>query len=241
MNGILNLPCEEALDRLPPARFIFMDPPDNLGLEYDEYVDNRPSQDYYNWLDLVMHKAVRLTPIFMISYYWQHDLEIKYLARNLLKFRHPSYRAKTFLWRYTFGQHVQTDCGSGFRYLLRLQRLGTQLSADSIRVQSWRQANGDPRACPDGRVPDDVWDIPRVTGNSAERRSWHPTQHPEALIERLLLLHTSPGEQVIDLCGGTGTVQRVAARLNRECVTVELSRHYANQISEETHVPILQI
>lgn len=240
-SAVYNMPCTDLLAELPAGQvqMIFADPPDNLGLAYGQYKDKIPDHVYYAWIEAWLLASLRVAPIVWISYYWQHDLEIKYILRNITKYRHPAFKSKTFLWRYTFGQHSDSDCGSGFRYMVRLVRSGTPLYADKIRVMSERQRIGDSRANPDGRVPDDVWDIPRVTGNSSERRGWHPTQHPEALLERVMLLCTKYGDTVCDIFGGTGTTMRVALRLGRNCITAELDSDYANQIAKENNVPCL--
>lgn len=245
-NGVYNLPCTDFLAALPPGKvqMIFADPPDNLGLGYDEYKDKLPDDVYYGWIQSWLLDSLRVAPCVWVSYYWAHDIEMKYMIRNITKYRHPAFKAKTFIWRYTFGQHTDTDCGSGFRYVVRLLRTGTPLYADSIRVESERQRMGDSRANPDGRVPDDVWssdeiwDIPRVTGNSKERRDWHPTQHPERLVERAIKLSTKTGDTVVDLFGGTGTSLRVAKRLGRGFMISEISKDYAQRIAAENQVPL---
>lgn len=246
MNAVVNCSCTDLLAaKLPPVQSIFADPPDNLGLGYGTYKDKIPADQYYGWIESWLLASVRLAPIVWISYYWAHDIELKYMIRNIIKYRHPLYAAKTFLWRYTFGQHSESDCGSGFRYLVRLMRRGTIIYPDAIRVESERQRLGDARANPDGRVPDDVWDapeiwdVPRVTGNSRERRSWHPTQHPERLMERAILLCTRPGDQIVDLFAGTGTTLRVSTRLGRECITCDIDSDYAQRIAHENTVPYL--
>lgn len=224
--------CEEFLDANPQGiACIFMDPPDNLGLEYNGYKDKR--DDYYGWLERLILKSIRLAPVVWISYYWAHDIEIKHRVRNILKFRHPSYEPKSVLWRYTFGQHKESDFGSGFRYMLRLKRMGHPTYTDEVREESERQRMGDKRANPDGRVPDDVWDVPRVTGNSAERRSWHPTQHPERLMDRVITSSTRVGERFVDLFGGTGTTLRCCRRLNRRGLVCELSEKYVCEMEKE--------
>jgi adenine-specific DNA-methyltransferase len=51
----------------------------------------------------------------------------------------------------------------------------------------------------------DLWDdIPRVANSSKERRGYD-TQKPEALIERILLMASEPGDIVMDVFGGSGT------------------------------------
>ena len=223
---------------------IFADPPDNLGLKYDGYADK--IGDYYDSLIYpLIEEGARVAKVVWISYYWQHDIEIKGMVRDFLRHHKPSWRAKTFIWRYTFGQHNANDCGSGFRFLLRLSSSVWVPKTEGIRVQSVRQAIGDRRADPRGRVPDDVWDFdadgvwhefPRVVGNSSERRSWHPTQHPEALLERILRL--SDSRRVFDCFLGTGTTMRVAKRLGIHCDGAEISQIYCDRLSQELDVSV---
>jgi hypothetical protein len=162
-------------------------------------------------------------------------VEIKYIIRDLLKYRYPTYTAKTFIWRFTFGQHNASDCGSGFRFLVRISRMDLRVNARDIMVESERQRMGDSRANPDGRVPDDFWcfSVPRITGNAAERRPWHPTQHPELLMERIIKMSTDEGDGILDLFGGTGTTLRVSERLKRNCDICEISKGYCEKIESE--------
>lgn len=225
------------LQQMAEADLIFADPPDNLGLKYNEYKDKRP--DYYGWIELTIYRALAKTKCFWLSYYWKHDLEIKYRARQILK-QYPHVSAKTFIWRYTFGQHNSHDFGSGYRYLLRFTKPDAKFNPDSVRVLSKRQMLGDARANPKGRVPDDVWDYPRVVGNSSERRKWHPTQHPEALLKRIILMHTDPNDLVVDLFGGTGTTLRAALSCNRRALISEIDGEYCRQISNETGLEVVR-
>jgi DNA modification methylase len=96
-----------------------------------------------------------------------------------------------------------------------------------------------------GRIPDDVWEFPRVTGNSKERRSWHPTQHPVAVYARILRLSTEPGDTIVDLFGGTGTLFRAnngyGEADRRNAVAVEISKAYCDRIAAEHNIPITEI
>lgn len=234
---IFNGDYADMLDQITEAPLIIADPPDNLGLKYNEYKDKRP--DYYDWLELTIRRALNKTSCFWLSYYWKHDIEIKHRVWEILK-QFPHVSAKTFIWRYTFGQHNNHDFGSGYRYLLRLSKPNCKYNPDSIRVKSKRQELGDKRANPKGRVPDDVWDFPRVVGNSSERRKWHPTQHPEALIRRIILMHTDPNDLVVDLFGGTGTTIRVAYANNRNALVAEIDSEYCKQMSLENKTLIVR-
>jgi DNA modification methylase len=134
---------------------------------------------------------------------------------------------------FTFGQHNHHDLGNNHRPLWRLRRKSHPLFPDRVRVPSWRQLNGDKRADPRGRVPGDVMDFPRVTGNSKQRRKWHPTQLHEDLIERCLLLTCPDGARVLDPFGGTGTTLRVCKKLGIDCDLIELDSEYCERIREE--------
>lgn len=222
--------CLDMLDAIKSVDCIFMDPPDNLGLAYQGFNDNRKAEDYYNWLEIIILKSLRLAPVVWVSYYWEHDLELKHRVRNILKFRHPAFNAKTFLWRYTFGQYNDKDCGSGFRYLLRLSRANVKWDVDPIRVPSRRMEIGDARAA-GPKVPDDVWDFSRVVGNAQERRAWHPTQHPELLMKRIYDM--TPGTRVVDLFGGTGTSFRVCPWIEKDVLISEISKPYVQELEAE--------
>lgn len=71
------------------------------------------------------------------------------------------------------------------------------------------------------RVPDDVWEIPRLVGNARERFGDHPCQLPEELLRRVILSSTSEGDLVVDPMAGTGTTLRVAQCLNRRYLGIE--------------------
>ena len=78
-----------------------------------------------------------------------------------------------------------------------------------------------------------MFDFTRVTGNSKQRRPWHPTQLNEGLVERCLLLTTPPGGAVLDPFGGTGTTLRACKRLDMPCTLIEIDRDYCKRIAAE--------
>ena len=58
----------------------------------------------------------------------------------------------------------------------------------------------------------------RVKGDDGSKA--HPTQKPEALLYRILLACTKPGDVVLDPFFGTGTTGAVAKRLGREFIGI---------------------
>src|SRR3712207_9530879 len=75
------------------------------------------------------------------------------------------------------------------------------------------------------------WFIPICTGDErlkdAQRRKVHPTQKPEALLARILLSSSNPGDVVLDPFFGSGTTGAVAKMLGRNFIGLELDSTYA--------------
>ncbi len=73
------------------------------------------------------------------------------------------------------------------------------------------------------------WSIPLCTGGERLRNihglKLHPTQKPEALLHRVILASTAPGDIILDPFLGTGTTAAVAKRLHRHFIGIE--RHPA--------------
>ena len=75
------------------------------------------------------------------------------------------------------------------------------------------------------------WLIPLCGGperlRDGDGKKAHPTQKPEALLHRILLASTRPGDVVLDPFFGTGTTGAVAKRLGRRFVGIERDAAYA--------------
>jgi len=75
------------------------------------------------------------------------------------------------------------------------------------------------------------WFIPLCTGperlRDAKGTKLHPTQKPEALLHRVILSCTAPGEVVLDPFLGSGTTAAVAKRLGRRYIGIERDKTYA--------------
>ena len=73
----------------------------------------------------------------------------------------------------------------------------------------------------------DVWTIPAV-GMSEKKFGYHPTQKPEALLERIILACSNESDIVFDRFSGSGTTCYVAKKLNRNYVGIEENEEYFN-------------
>lgn len=232
---LYNMDCIDYLVKHSDRRWdtAFCDPPDNIGLKYGQYKDGLPESDYImllgKWLKLFVEKARCV----WFSYNAKWTFQVGRIVTELEGYYGKNIEAKPCVQVFTFGQHNQNDLGNNHRPLIRIRWSDAPLYPDAIRIMSWRQEHGDKRADPRGRVPGDVFDFTRVTGNSKQRRAWHPTQLNEGLVERCIRLTTSQGEHVLDPFAGTGTTLRVCRQLDRACTLVEIDPEYCRQIALE--------
>ncbi len=79
------------------------------------------------------------------------------------------------------------------------------------------------------------WEFPVCGGQERLKKGGtkvHPTQKPEALIYRILLACTKPGDVVLDPFFGTGTTGAVAKRLRRRWIGIERDLGYCDAALE---------
>ena len=73
-----------------------------------------------------------------------------------------------------------------------------------------------------GKVPEDWWYFP-VVARLHNERTGYPTQKPEALLERILLASSNPGDLVADFFCGSGTFPLIAARHGRRFLACDVT------------------
>jgi site-specific DNA-methyltransferase (adenine-specific) len=71
-----------------------------------------------------------------------------------------------------------------------------------------------------GKVPTDVW-WQTVVPTSGTERTGYPTQKPLAVLERIIRVHSRPGDVVADFFAGSGTTGDAAARNDRDFLLVD--------------------
>jgi site-specific DNA-methyltransferase (adenine-specific) len=79
-----------------------------------------------------------------------------------------------------------------------------------------------------GHPASDAWEVGVIAAIGKERTGY-PTQKPEALLERVILASSNPGDIVLDPFCGCGTAIAVARRLGRKWIGIDL-KHVAMAI-----------
>ena len=231
--------CVAALDRLPAQSvdLVFADPPYNLQLEnaltrpdqslvdaVDDDWDQFASFAHYDAFTTAWLKAVRrvMRPnatVFVIGSY--HNI-----------FRVGSLMQDVGFWILNDIVWRKTNPMPNFR--------GRRFT-NAHETMIWASASADAKAYTfnyealkagneDCQVRSD-WVFPICTGGErlkgADGRKVHPTQKPEALLARIMLAASHPGDVVLDPFFGTGTTGAVARRLGRSFIGIERDPGYA--------------
>jgi site-specific DNA-methyltransferase (adenine-specific) len=60
-----------------------------------------------------------------------------------------------------------------------------------------------------------------IVPTNSKEKTGYPTQKPVKLLERIIKIHSNPGDWVLDFFAGSGTTGEAAARLGRKFVLVD--------------------
>ncbi len=71
-----------------------------------------------------------------------------------------------------------------------------------------------------GKTPTDVW-WHTIVGPTSREKTGYPTQKPLGVIERIVKVHSNPGDRLLDFFAGSGTLGEAAARHDRSAVLID--------------------
>jgi len=225
--------CLQILNGIPDNSIdlIFADPPFNIGVKYDIHNDKMPYDEYYQWSEKWIKECYRILKSNGSIYIAIGD---EFAAEiNIILKRTGFYFRNWIIWYYTFGQNQRRKFNRSHTHILYFTKNKENFifNDKDIRIPSARQMiYNDKRAHPLGKVPDDVWQFPRVCGTFKERIGNHPCQMPENLLELIIKASSNEQDIVLDPFGGTGTTAVVAKKLNRHYITMDISPEYYNII-----------
>ena len=211
------------------ARLIFADPPYNLGVDYGNgrKADLLADEDYLAWCARWMGLcANRLTADgsfwVMICDEWADRFGVMLTEAGLT-------RRAWVKWYETFGVNCANNFNRCSRHLFYYVADPKRFvfHAEAVARPSDRQTKyGDKRADPDGKIWDNVWQIPRLTGTCRERIPDFPTQLPLAILRAIVGCCSEPGDLVIDPFSGSATTGVAAVELGRRYVGIEKEKRF---------------
>lgn len=224
--------CLDLLAQIPDAsiQLIVCDPPYNLDLAAWDNHD-----DYVGWARRWLAECERvLAPSGNLALFGGLQFE-NTRAGDLHELLHVIRHERSLLlvnliiWHYRNGMSAQRFFANRHEEIVWFARTRRYtFNLDAVRIRYTPEVEQaylrDKRLNPDsvrkGKNPTNVWEIPRLNANSKERVG-HPTQKPAALIERLVLALSNPGDLVLDFFAGSGVTAAVAMRCARHSIVAD--------------------
>ena len=71
-----------------------------------------------------------------------------------------------------------------------------------------------------GKTPTDVW-WHTIVATGGREKTGYPTQKPLGILERIIKVHSNPGDLVLDFFAGSGTTGEAAAKHGRQFIMVD--------------------
>ena len=215
---------------------IFVDPPYNIGKNFNGYKDKWESDEKYlgwcyEWIDLCIKKlndngsmylmgATQFIPF--LDLFLRQKMQI--LARIVWHYDSSGVQAKNYYG--SLYEPILFAVKNKENYVFNAQDILVEAKTGAkIKLIDYRKAV--PTVYNSVKVPGNVWYIPRVRFRMPEYEE-HPSQKPEALLNRIILASSNPGDVILDPFSGTFTTSAVAMKLNRKSISIELDDDYFN-------------
>lgn len=225
----------QEMSRLPDAciDLLIADPPYNLGKDYGNNLDRKAWHEYEAFTRSWLAQAVRLLKPTGSIYVF---MGVRFISRLflLLEEEFELNFNGWITWHYTQGMGRKSGFSPRHEDILYFTRSQDFIfNLDDVRVPQkyYRERNNMA-----GANPGDVWTFSHVHYCSAEREA-HPTQKPEALLERIIKASSQPGQVVLDPFVGSGTTCRVAQVLERVWFGIDINPEYISMSQKRLDAP----
>jgi DNA modification methylase len=216
----------------------FLDPPYNQGKDYRYFDDDQEPEVYWNWLKEILRYIYNATVSGGAIYFMQREKNVEQMMRIL---RETGWTFQNMIIWKKFTSAVPSEFRFGKQYQViifatkgKRPRVFNRLRID-YPLMPWQKYERK-----DGMYVTDVWDDIReltsgyFAGDEALRdekgERIHKQQSPVALLLRIILSSTVPGDLVFDPMAGTGTTLVVAQQLKRRSIGIEIDPFYVEVI-----------
>ena len=217
------------------VQLIFADAPYNIGKDFGNDSDKwKSAQQYIDWCKVWMDECMRIlsdqgTMYFMTATQYMPYLDIFVSEKYNVLCR--------IVWTYdSSGVQAKKIYGSLYEPILMINKAKENVytfNGKDILVEAKTGAKRNlidyrkdpPQPYNAEKLPGNVWNFNRVRFKMDEYEN-HPTQKPEALLERVIMASSNPGDVVLDPFAGSFTTPAVAARLGRIGVGIDINEEY---------------
>lgn len=207
---------------------IVADPPYNVGKDYGNGSDKQQFENYISftkqWLT-ECHRVLKTDGTIYVFVGFRFISYLYQILENELKMNFVNWIS----WHYTQGIGKTKGFSPRHDDILMFSKSEKYVfNLDDVRIPQkfYRRINN-----MRGANPGDVWEVSHIHYCQKNRQP-HPTQKPEALIERMVLASSNENDTVLDPFSGSGTTLRVCQQLNRNAIGIELNSEYVEQTKE---------
>lgn len=228
--------CLEALSDVQDGSvdLVFADPPYNIGKRFGDFKDAWPSDRAYaewcyRWLELCIAKLKPNGSLYVMTStqampyldLWLRE-RLSVLSRIVWHYDSSGVQAKKYFG--SLYEPILFCVKDPKNYTFNANEIEVEAKTGAVRkLIDYRKEVPTPYKTT--KIPGNTWYIPRVRYRMPEYEE-HPSQKPEALLERIIKASTNPGDLVLDPFGGTFTTCAVARRLGRKSVGIEFQPEY---------------
>lgn len=216
-------------------QLIFADAPYNIGKNFGNNIDKWESvDDYINWCKTWIDECMRVLSDTGTMYFMTATQHMPYLDMFVSEKYNVLCR---IIWAYdSSGVQSKKMYGSLYEPILMInknKKAAYTFNHEDILVEAKTGAKrklidyrkNPPQPYNTEKVPGNVWDFSRVRFKMEEYEN-HPTQKPEALLERIIKASSNPGDVILDPFSGSFTTSAMAIRLDRFGVGIDLNEEY---------------
>lgn len=214
---------------------IFADAPYNIGKDFGNNKDKWNSvYEYIEWCKLWIDECMRVltdngTIYFMTATQHMPYLDVyaseKYnvLCRIIWSYDSSGVQSKK-MYGSLYEPILMVNKNSKSKYIFNHEDILVEAKTGAKRKLIDYRKNP-PQPYSSEKVPGNVWEFSRVRFKMDEYEN-HPTQKPEALLERIIKASSNEGDVVLDPFSGSFTTSAVAVKLNRVAVGIDINEEY---------------
>ena len=217
------------------VQLIFADAPYNIGKDFGNDSDKwKSAQQYIDWCKVWIDECMRILSDYGTMYFMTATQYMPYLDIFVSEKYNVLCR---IIWTYdSSGVQAKKIYGSLYEPILMINKAKENVytfNGKDILVEAKTGAKRNlidyrkdpPQPYNSKKLPGNVWNFNRVRFKMDEYEN-HPTQKPEALLERVIMASSNPGDVVLDPFSGSFTTPAVAARLGRIGVGIDINEEY---------------
>lgn len=212
---------------------IFADPPYNIGKDFDGLKEQWSEEDFLDWCYEWLEECYRVLKENGTFYLMNSTENMPFLDIWCRKKFHIKSR---IVWAYdSSGVQAKKYFGSLYEPILMMTKSKNNytFNYEDIMVEAKTGAKrklidyrkNPPQPYNTKKVPGNVWEYSRVRFKMDEYEN-HPTQKPEALLERVIKASSNVDDIVLDPFSGSFTTCATAKKLGRKSIGIEINEEY---------------